>query len=134
MNLQYFGIVKTFLRTMVRRLLTVSCGQADVQLDDAHGVLADGKNLDTSDDASFRCFFEETNGGLFVPINLSVDLEPNVIDIRNGDCANLFNAELLLYGEEDAANNFARGHCTVGKEIIDKVNDRMIIEEIKIRI
>merc|ERR1711870_221285 len=26
---------------------------------------------------------------------------------------------------EDAANNFARGHYTVGKEMIDKVNDRL---------
>ena len=31
----------------------------------------------------------------------------------------------LINGKEDAANNFARGHYTVGKEIIDKVNDRM---------
>merc|ERR1711923_289866 len=30
-----------------------------------------------------------------------------------------------LPGKEDAANNFARGHYTVGKEMIDKVNDRL---------
>ena len=42
-----------------------------------HGVLTDGKNPDTSDDVSFRCFIEETKGGLFVPRNLSVDVEPN---------------------------------------------------------
>merc|ERR1711997_810706 len=28
-------------------------------------------------------------------------------------------------GKEDAANNFARGHYTVGKEMMDQVNDRM---------
>ena len=50
-----------------------------------HGVTKEGKNPDTSDDGSFRCFFEETNGGLLVLRNLCVDLEPNVIDdIRNG--------------------------------------------------
>merc|ERR1712190_559526 len=30
-----------------------------------------------------------------------------------------------LPGKEDAANNFARGHYTVGKEMIDKVNERL---------
>jgi tubulin alpha len=55
-----------------------------------------------------------------------VDLEPNVIDdVKNGPFAPIFHPEFLLAGKEDAASNFARGHYTVGKEIIDKVNDRM---------
>ena len=33
--------------------------------------------------------------------------------------------EQLISGKEDAANNFARGHYTVGKEIIDLVLDRV---------
>ena len=117
---------------MVREVLTVSVGQAGVQLGDAvlrqycAELLAGGQNPDTSDDGSFRCFYEETNEVLFVPINLSVDLEPNVIDdIRNGDLANLFHPQFLLNDKEDAANNFAQGHYTVGKEIVDKVNDRI---------
>ena len=114
---------------MGHKVLKVSCGQG-VRLGDTvwrqHCALADGKSPDTSDDGS--CFFEETNGGLFVPRNLLVDVEPNVIgDNRNGDLANLFYGEFLLTGKEGAVNNFARGHYTVGnyKEIIDKVNDRM---------
>merc|ERR1712151_1352656 len=52
--------------------------------------------------------------------------EPTVIDdIRNGDWAQMFHPEFLLNGKEDAANNFARGHYTVGKEILDQVNDRL---------
>ena len=31
----------------------------------------------------------------------------------------------IFLGKEDAANNFARGHYTVGKEMMDKVNDRI---------
>ena len=62
---------------MMREVLVVSCGEGGFQLDDAarrshcveHDVLADGKNPNKSDDGSFRCFFEETNGGLFVPRN-----------------------------------------------------------------
>ncbi len=34
--------------------------------------------------------------------------------------------ECILYsGKEDAANNFARGHYTVGKEMLDRVMDRI---------
>ena len=55
-----------------------------------------------------------------------VDLEPNVIDdVKNCKQAQIYHPEFLLSGKEDAANNFARGHYTVGKEIIDKVNDRL---------
>ena len=31
----------------------------------------------------------------------------------------------MIKGKEDAANNYARGHFTVGKEIIDTVLDRI---------
>ena len=61
-----------------------------------YDVLADGKNPDEWDDGSFPCFFEETCGGLFVPRNLPVNLELNVIDdVRNGDLANLFHPKFL---------------------------------------
>ena len=67
------------------------------------------------------CFYEETDAVQYVPRNVSVDLEPNVID----DVKNSQYGDLLLAGKEDAANNFARGHYTVSKEMIDKVNDRL---------
>ena len=45
-----------------------------------------------------------------------VDLEPTVIDeIRTGTYRQLFHPEQLISGKEDAANNFARGHYTIGK-------------------
>merc|ERR1712153_63333 len=37
----------------------------------------------------------------------------------------LFHPEQLISGKEDAANNFARGHYTIGKEIVDLVLDRI---------
>merc|ERR1712117_443781 len=42
-----------------------------------------------------------------------------------------FHPDYIRNGKEDAANNFARGHYTVGKEIMDIVNDRIkkLIEE-----
>merc|ERR1712024_160731 len=52
--------------------------------------------------------------------------EPTVVDdVRTGPRAQMFHPEFLLNGKEDAANNFARGHYTVGKEILDQVNDRL---------
>merc|ERR1712025_528099 len=69
---------------------------------------------------------EETGAGQFVPRNITVDLEPTVVDdVRTGDFSQMFHPEFLLNGKEDAANNFARGHYTVGKEILDQVNDRL---------
>ena len=31
----------------------------------------------------------------------------------------------MITGKEDAANNYARGHYTIGKEIIDLTTDRI---------
>merc|ERR1719251_86065 len=81
---------------------------------------------DAAKDHYFTTFFEETGTGQFVPRNITVDLEPTVVDdVRTGAYAQMFHPEFLLNGKEDAANNFARGHYTVGKEILDQVNDRL---------
>uniref|UniRef100_A0AAQ4S3R5 Tubulin alpha chain n=2 Tax=Clupeocephala TaxID=186625 RepID=A0AAQ4S3R5_GASAC len=45
-------------------------------------------------------------------------------EVRQGTYRQLFHPEQLITGKEDAANNYARGHYTVGKEIIDLVLDR----------
>ena len=44
---------------------------------------------------------------------------------RSGTYRQLFHPEQLISGKEDAANNFARGHYTIGKEIVDLVLDRV---------
>ena len=45
-----------------------------------------------------------------------VDLEPTVVDeVRTGTYRQLFHPEQLISGKEDAANNFARGHYTIGQ-------------------
>jgi len=47
-------------------------------------------------------------------------LEPTVIDeIRNGRYRKLFGPDQLLTGREDAANNYARGHYTIGRDFMD---------------
>ena len=46
-------------------------------------------------------------------------------EVRTGTYRQLFHPEQLITGKEDAANNYARGHYTVGKEQIDLVLDRI---------
>ncbi len=46
-------------------------------------------------------------------------------EVRTGTYRQLFHPEQLISGKEDAANNYARGHYTIGKEIIDSVLDRI---------
>ena len=55
-----------------------------------------------------------------LPITISVSDE-----VRTGTYRQLFHPEQLITGKEDAANNYARGHYTIGKEIIDLVLDRI---------
>lgn len=45
--------------------------------------------------------------------------------MRTGTYRQLFHPEQLITGKEDAANNYARGHYTIGKEIVDLVLDRI---------
>ena len=95
-----------------------------------HGIKPDG--LMPSDttvgggDDSFNTFFSETGSGKHVPRAIFADLEPTVIDeIRKGVYRSLFHPEQLISGKEDAANNYARGHYTVGKEKVDQCMDKI---------
>ena len=50
-----------------------------------------------------------------------------VTDLLGKNVRRFFNSFTKFYylGKEDAANNFARGHYTIGKEIVDLVLDRI---------
>ncbi|KAF6038166.1 hypothetical protein EB796_003529 [Bugula neritina] len=78
-----------------------------------HGIQPDGqmpsdKTIGEAND-SFNTFFK-----------------PTVVDeIRTGKYRQLFHPEQMITGKEDAANNYARGHYTVGKELVDRVMDRI---------
>ncbi|KAL7370068.1 hypothetical protein ABVT39_018139 [Epinephelus coioides] len=124
--------------TQKRECLSIHVGQAGVQMGNAcwelycleHGIQPDGqmpsdKTIGGGDD-SFNTFFSETGAGKHVPRAVFVDLEPTVIDeVRTGTYRQLFHPEQLITGKEDAANNYARGHYTIGKELIDLVLDRI---------
>jgi tubulin alpha len=44
---------------------------------------------------------------------------------EHGSIQGLYHPEQIISGKEDAANNYARGHYTIGKEIVDLVLDRI---------
>ena len=46
-------------------------------------------------------------------------------EVRTGTYRQLFHPEQLITGKEDAANNYARGHYTIGKEQIEVTVDRI---------
>ncbi|CAJ0572797.1 unnamed protein product, partial [Mesorhabditis spiculigera] len=120
-----------------REVISIHVGQAGTQIGNAcwelycleHGIQPDGKmpsDKQGQTDDSFSTFFSETGNGRHVPRAIMVDLEPTVIDeVRTGTYKQLFHPEQLITGKEDAANNYARGHYTIGKEIIDLVLDRV---------
>jgi tubulin alpha len=122
----------------MREVISLHVGQAGVQVGNAcwelycleHGLNPDGtlsgksSAMETKD--SKETFFSETGGGKFVPRSVYVDLEPSVIDAaRSGTYGKLFHPDQMITGKEDAANNYARGHYTVGKELIDVTLDKI---------
>ena len=122
----------------MRECICVHVGQAGCQIGESswelfcleHGISPDGEISQEGEDmvaangnkieADSSSFFSETSQAKFVPRSVFVDLEPTVADgIRNGRYRKLFKPENIISGKEDAANNFARGHFTIGKELID---------------
>ena len=122
----------------MREVISLHVGQAGVQMGNAcwelycleHGIHPDGsipqEYQEEAADDSFTTFFSETGSGKYVPRAVMVDLEPTVIDeVRTGTYRSLFHPSLMITGKEDAANNYARGHYTVGKEQIEVTLDRI---------
>jgi len=113
----------------MRECITIHIGQAGVQVGNAcwelfcleHGINPDGTmNAPVQSDNRFETFFNETGEGKYVPRAVMVDLEPTVLDeVRKGSYGKLYHPDSLINGKEDAANNYARGHYTVGKELLE---------------
>ena len=122
----------------MREVISIHIGQAGIQIGNAcwelycieHGIKPNGR-IDEDDkqptsgkESSFTTFFSNTNDGKYVPRAIIVDLESSVVDeVRTGRYKELFHPAQLLNGKEDAANNYARGHYTVGREKVDETLD-----------
>ncbi|KER30396.1 hypothetical protein T265_03132 [Opisthorchis viverrini] len=123
----------------MRECISVHIGQAGTQIGNAcwelycleHGIQPDGtaiisESSPEDDRSSFATFFSEVGSERHVPRAIFVDLESTVVDeIRTGVYRHLFHPEQIISGKEDAANNYARGFYTIGKDLIEKVLDRI---------
>ena len=121
----------------MREVISLHIGQAGVQIGNAcwelycleHGIKLDGllhKDVSLREESSSSTFFSNTRAGKYVPRAVFADLEPTVVDeVRTGHYRKLFHPEQLITGKEDAANNYARGHYTVGRELVDSVLEKI---------
>ena len=120
----------------MREILSLHIGQAGTQIGNScwelfcheHNISKDGTSLDPENNAgeAMGTFFTESASGKFVPRALYLDLEPTCIEeVKRGEFKDLYHPEQMITGKEDAANNYARGHYTIGKEIVDLVLDRI---------
>ncbi|KAJ5521143.1 Tubulin [Penicillium fimorum] len=102
----------------VSSLSSISDISADPDVTQPDGFIDPNGIDEAAKCGSYETFFTETSGGKYVPRSIFVDLDPSPIDeIRTGTYRDLFHPQGLISGKEDAANNYARGHYTVGREI-----------------
>jgi len=98
-----------------------------------HGIEDDG-NLSASSRSSqtrsfenaFDTIFYETDVGKLVPRSIICDTEPTVCDeIRTSGLRDLYHPESILSGKEDAANCYARGFYSIGRDLLEGVLDQV---------
>ena len=120
----------------MREIISIHLGQAGSQVGNScwelftleHEIQPNGlRSYEASPNTSSGTFFSEVGSGKFVPRSVFFDLEPSVIDeIRIGPYRQLFHPNNLISGKEDAANNYARGRYTVGREALDLCLERIL--------
>jgi len=131
--------------SQVREILSINVGQAGCQLGHVvwqqynaeHNVEPEepwdpkkniiDKNIDEDQVLiKAKTFYDVAGNDEMVPRNLFIDLENScVAQIGKSKMGKQFNKEYTISGKEDAANNFARGHYTVGKEKMDSINEKV---------
>ena len=92
----------------------------DATMDEVTAQLMSLESNGTRSDTAFQTFFNRNQCDKFIPRAVFIDTEPSVIDeIRTGAYSRLFHPTRLLSGKEDAANNYARGKYTIGRDMSD---------------
>ena len=66
-----------------------------------HKIATTDTKANKGTDTSFLCFYEETEAEQYVPRNLMVDLESNIIDdVKSSSHVTIFDPEFLLSRKE----------------------------------
>uniref|UniRef100_A0AC35TIH1 Tubulin beta chain n=1 Tax=Rhabditophanes sp. KR3021 TaxID=114890 RepID=A0AC35TIH1_9BILA len=119
----------------MREIVHVQTGQCGNQIgakfweviSEEHGIQTDGS---FSGENQEQCldridvYYNEANGGKYVPRAVLVDLEPGTMDsIRSSSYGQLFRPDNFVFGQSGAGNNWAKGHYTEGAELVENVMD-----------
>ena len=82
-----------------------------------HGICPDGGYEGDLEQQLERInvYYNEANGGKYVPRAVLVDLEPGTMDsVRSGPYGQIFRPDNFVFGQSGAGNNWAKGHYTEG--------------------
>ncbi|CAG8807132.1 5168_t:CDS:2, partial [Gigaspora margarita] len=118
----------------MREIVHLQTGQCGNQIgakfweviSDEHGIDYSGTYVGDADLQLERIsvYYNEANGGKYVPRAVLVDLEPGTMDsVRAGPFGQLFRPDNFVFGQSGAGNNWAKGHYTEGAELVDTVLD-----------
>ena len=65
-------------------------------------------------------YYNQASGGKYVPRAILLDLEPGTMDsVRAGPYGGIFRPDNYVFGQSGAGNNWAKGHYTEGKLILN---------------
>jgi tubulin beta len=136
---------------MVREIIHVQVGQCGNQVGCAffqamfkeHCLNNDGKYSKAQDkqtdadgdgtpdeleniDVYFRGTTEEKKNAKWIPRAVLVDLEPGTMDVIKASAIGpVFKPDNMVFGNNGAGNNWAKGHYTEGAELVESVLDRI---------
>jgi len=116
----------------MREIVHVQAGQCGNQIgakfwevmSAEHGIDGTGSYVGDNDLQLQRIgvYFNEGQGGRYVPRAILTDLEPGTMDsIRSGPYGSLFRPDNFIFGQSGAGNNWAKGHYTEGAELVDGI-------------
>ncbi|KAJ2896376.1 tubulin/FtsZ family protein [Zalerion maritima] len=91
-----------------------------------HGLDSDGVYHGTSDLQLERLnvYFSEASSNKYVPRAVLVDLEPGTMDaVQSSPLGGMFRPDNFVIGQSGGGNNWAKGHYTVGVELVDGILD-----------
>jgi len=77
-------------------------------------------------DVYFRGTTEEKKNAKWIPRGILVDLEPGTMDVIKASAIGpVFKPDNMVFGNNGAGNNWAKGHYTEGAELVESVLDRV---------
>merc|ERR1712156_316309 len=95
---------------------------AEAKDDDGDGVPDVLENIDVY----FRGTTEEKLNAKWIPRAVLVDLEPGTMDVIKASAIGpVFKPDNMVFGNNGAGNNWAKGHYTEGAELVESVLDRI---------